>query len=74
MIRKINDGECFLKSYKEIINKIIELKDIENNKYNIQVYNDGLKIYKNNIFIKGCYYGITREEISSIDLLKKYRW
>ncbi|MBS6503352.1 MAG: hypothetical protein KH415_17325 [Clostridium sp.] len=52
----------------------IELKDSEDNKYNIQVYNDGLKIYKNNIFIKGCYYGMTREEISSIDLLKKYRW
>lgn len=51
----------------------IELRDIENSKYNIQVYNDGLKIYKNNIFIKGCYYGMTREEIGSIDLLKKHR-
>lgn len=52
----------------------IELKDSEDNKYNIQVYNDGLKIYKNNTFIKGCYYGLTKEEIESIDLSKKYRW
>lgn len=56
-----------------ILNQNIKLKDTKNNKYNIKVYNDGLKIYKNNIFIKGCYYGLTKEEIESINLLKKYR-
>lgn len=55
------------------LKKNIELKDIEDNKYNIKVYNDGLKIYKNNTFIKGCYYGLTKEEIDRINLLKKYR-
>lgn len=56
-----------------VLKQNIELKDIENNKYNIKVYNDGLKVYKNNTFIKGCYYGLTKVEIESIDLLKKYR-
>lgn len=57
-----------------ILRKNIELKDIENTNYNMKIYDDGLKIYKNNIFIKGYYCGLSEKEINSIDLLEKYRW
>lgn len=57
-----------------MVRKFINLSDEEGNKYELKFYDDGLKIYKNSIFMKGYYCGLLEEEVNNIDLLEKYRW
>lgn len=57
-----------------MVRKIIKLSDEQSNKYELKFYDDGLKIHKNSIFMKGYYCGLSEEEVNNIDLLEKYRW